>query len=368
MKLECRYLESCRGCPLGHLDFEQQKRLKKQKFLDRLNQQFSSASLAVAEFDFVFPVFDRYRTRADFVYCDGHLGWYDQRKKFVRIESCPLHKIELTKLTNTINKLPWPASRGSMRLRVNPEGKLGVWLDLANLDIKQILSDGEVLENLFADGVVVEMGQKGKRVIRDAGGFKLSDPTPYPWFKTEFKNQPVSLFSLISSFTQTNPDLNIQMLGLVKSFFHSERFDRVVEFGSGVGNFTLFLSEFTRQMNVIENDFRNLIPLRYNLDIYGLTSAIAIFENVKAFLSSNEASFGGGHDLYFVNPARSGVGALFDSPIPAGHVAYVSCHLESFLGDAAKLEAQGFKLIKAILFDQFPHSEHFEILSYFRKG
>ena len=71
--------------------------------------------------------------------------------------------------------------------------------------------------------------------------------------------------------------------------------------------------------------------------------------------------------LYFVNPSRSGVGKLFESPVPANSVLYVSCHLESFILDAIKLEKQGFQLAKVTLFDQFPHSEHFEIISYFTK-
>lgn len=365
MKLVCKYLGSCRGCPLGHLDFDQQKTLKKNKFKERLNSAFSPSALSSTEFVYVFPVFSDYRTRVDFIYSDGKLGWLDHHKKFLPIDECQLHTAELTLFAKEIMAIPWSVRRGSMRLRVSPENTRGLWLDFANLDIKQILSNSVILESLFKKNIIVEVGQKGKRVIRTGVGFKLSDPIPYPWFKTEFQKKSVELNSLISSFTQTNPDLNVQMIDIVKSFFKDMKFDEIIEFGSGVGNFTLFLTEYTAQLNVIENDFRNLVPLRSNLARYGLTEKVKIFENFNSF--SKSKAQGTNKSLYFVNPARSGVGALFDSVIPAKNVVYISCHLDSFLADSVKLTAQGFKPSKAILFDQFPHSEHFEILSYFKK-
>mgnify|MGYP006077800943 CR=1 FL=1 len=365
MKLACKYIGSCRGCPLGHLEFEEQKNLKKKKFIDHLNQKFAPVVLAHTEFDYVFPVFDGYRTRSDFVYAEGRLGWYDQQKTFLPIDECPLHTKDLVELTKEITKIQWPIRLGSMRLRVSPDGKKGVWLDLANLDIKHILSDIKYLAPLFESGVVVEMGQKGKRVVSIENGFKLSDPEPYPWFQTVFKDATVPLNALISSFTQTNPELSIRMIKILKTFLGVSSFDRVVEFGSGVGNFTLFLSEYGKNMSVIENDFRNLIPLRQNLEQNGLTETVSIFENVNTFIAA--AVKDKGSKLYFVNPARSGVGSLFDSNIDANHVAYVSCHLDSFLFDTVKLAKQGFRLSKATLFDQFPHANHFEILSYFVK-
>ncbi|MBL7555317.1 MAG: hypothetical protein JNM24_05805 [Bdellovibrionaceae bacterium] len=360
MKLTCKYLASCRGCPLGHLDIEDQRNQKKNKLTESLKNNLPAAMIKNTVYDFVFPVFDRYRTRCDFIYSEGKLGWIDQDKKFLPIEDCPLHVSKLSELASLIAEQPWPVKRGSMRLRVSPTGTLGVWLDLANLDIKEILTNSAILSELLDRDVIVEMGQKGKRVVRAGDTFKLTDPTPYPWFKTEVSGHPVDLNSLISSFTQTSPELNLKMIQHLKSFLVDQKFNNVVEFGSGVGNFTLFLTSYTSALNVIENDQRNLIPLRQNIAQFGLQSKISIFESVHSFFKENKNTAG----LYFVNPARSGVGPLFDQPVPAQSIVYVSCHLESFLSDVAKLSSQGFSLVKVTLFDQFPHSDHFEILSY----
>lgn len=364
MKLTCKYLEACRGCSLGTIEFDKQKNIKKKSFFDQLQSGLSSYDSA--SFDYIFPVFDHYRTRSDFVYSEGRLGWYGQNKTFLPVDECALHVNKLTTLAQRIAKIPWPIKKGSMRFRIGPDGQCGVWMDLANLDIKTILESSELLTPLFEEGFFVEMGQKGKRVIKTDTGFKLSDPVPAPWFQTRFKDQTVSLNALISSFTQTNPDLNVKMIGLIQSFLKDKSFSEIVEFGSGVGNFTLFLSEMTKQLSVIENDLRNLIPLRVNLKAYPSSAKVEIFENVNGFLKQSTPS-AAASSLYFVNPARSGVGALFDQEMGADHVVYVSCYMDSFVSDVVKLEKQGFKLQNAILFDQFPHSTHFEVLSYFKR-
>lgn len=365
MRLNCNYLTSCRGCPLSVLDVQQQKEHKKRKFLNNLDQILPVNALVDTKYDFVFPVFDRYRTRCDFIYAEGRLGWVDQNKNFLPIDECPLHVPKLTALAKLINTLSWPVKRGSMRLRVSPSGAWGVWLDLANLDIKEILLNPSLLNALFDLGIIVEMGQKGKRAVRVGDCFKLSDPVPYPWFQTEIDGHIKDLNTLISSFTQTSPELNIQMIQILKTFLGAEKFSEIVEFGCGVGNFTLFLSNYTTSMTVIENDPRNLIPLKQNLLRYGLRDKVFICESVNSFFKTGKNLQS--DSLYFVNPARSGVGPLFNQDISAHSVVYVSCHLESFLTDGLKLAAQGFKLVNATLFDQFPHAEHFEILSYFKK-
>jgi len=361
MKLGCLHLSTCRGCPLGTLDDKQQKIVKKQKFLDSLEQTLPTVMIRETKYDFVFPAFDHYRTRCDFIYSDGKLGWIDKNRKFLPIDECPLHVPELKFLADKITKLSWPVQRGSMRLRVSPSGTFGLWLDLANLDIKELLSEAKILNELFESNIVVEMGQKGKRVVRSGDGFKLSDPTPYPWFKSEIVGTTVELSSLISSFTQTSPELNLKMIQILKSILGAKTYSEIVEFGCGVGNFTLFLSGYANAVKVIENDQRNLIPLKHNIETFALNGKITIFESVRSFFNGTAAIKQ--DSLYFVNPSRSGVGALFDQPIPAQNIVYVSCHLESFLTDVVKLNAQGFRLQQATLFDQFPHSEHFEIIS-----
>ncbi len=367
-RIDCQYLETCRGCPLGGLEFEEQTTIKKNRLLNRLKGLLDSNAFLAVKFDFKFPVHSQYRIRTDFTYLNGRLGWYDRAKVFLPIESCPLHAPELTNFIRTVAQVNWPVKKGSFRFRVGHLGIKGLWLDLANLDIKTVLSNQEILNYLFENNIVVEMGQKGKRVQTIAGEFKLTEPTPEPWFSTQFQEKTVPLLALISSFTQTNPDLNLKMIGVIDSFLNDLTFTEIVEFGCGVGNFTLYLTEKTKRVSVIENDFKNLVALEKNLALYKVKSSVVVYENLNHFIKRPVLTeIGPDGCLFFVNPSRSGVGTLFDSQISANSVLYVSCHLESFLIDSAKLVKQGFKLSRSTLFDQFPHSEHFEIISFFTK-
>lgn len=364
MMLNCIYLHSCRGCPLGTLDFNQQKNLKQDKLIKQLKVSLSESTLSRTHYDFVFPIFDRYRDRADFIYQDGRLGWFTQDKQFLPINECALHTPLLTEFIKLVATHPIPIKKGSVRFRVNKANQRGLWFDFANIDIKNLLSDNSFLDYFYDNSIVIEMGQKGKRLEKIQGAYKLTDPRPEAWFETTYKNSQVPLMCLVSSFTQTNPQLNSEMIKIIKSFLGSNQFSEIIEFGSGVGNFTLFLAEMTTKMVVIENDLRNLIPLRQNLKNNHLEEKVTVFENLKHYFTSTVKT---APQLYFVNPSRSGVGGLFDQPINADYVVYVSCYLDSFSGDTVKLVNQGFKLEKITLFDQFPHSEHFEIISLFKK-
>lgn len=365
-KLVCRYLPICRGCPLGRFDFETQQSIKKKKFFDRLNSDLLAGITDSTRFEYVFPVFDNYRVRSDFIYLDGRMGWYDDKKQFFSVESCSLHDSKLTELIQLTSRNPLLIKKGSLRFRVGPNNLKGIWLDLANLDIKQLLDTPCSLDFFFDNDIVLEMGQKGKRVLRaEDNTYRFMDPKPLPWFETRFREQSVPLYSLISSFTQTNPRLNIQMIQIIGEMLGRTSFDEAVEFGCGVGNFTAFLSEISRHVVVIENDFRNLIPLRKNIELFGIKDRVQVYEKLSFFQASGHLT--SNKRLYLVNPSRSGVGSLFDIPIKSDHVLYISCHLESFVADSKKLVDQGFIIEKTVLYDQFPHSEHFEIITYFRR-
>lgn len=368
MKLQCKYLASCQVCSLGAMDFELQKVFKQDRLTQALKSGLPTHVLESTQYDFIFPAFDTYRMRSDFIFQDGKLGWYNRDREFISIASCPLHTEPLTQLVQDVASLSLPIGKGSLRFRIGHDNIRGLWLDLANLDIKKLLETGDFLESLWQRQIIVEMGQKGKRVVRSENGFKLSEPEPAFWFNTVYGGQRVPLYSLISSFTQTNFDLNLQMIAVIQRFLENRKFEKIVEFGSGVGNFTLFLSELSKSLIVIENDGRNLTPLRKNIAFHRLEAKIKIYENINVFLRDESPSSKKEDSLYFVNPARSGVGALFDRPLAASSVLYVSCHLESFIADVAKLAEQGFVLDRVTLFDQFPHSEHFEIISFFVKS
>ena len=73
-----------------------------------------------------------------------------------------------------------------------------------------------------------------------------------------------------------------------------------------------------------------------------------------------------------MNPPRSGLKdfltplmAIDNNQRPKDFV-YMSCFLDSFSLDAKKLIEMGYQLLEISIVDQFPMTEHFEILSRWR--
>lgn len=361
VNFSCVYIESCSGCSKEVLNFKQQCDRKIQTFKNNILQSFTVED---KDMQFIFPVQGYHRHRGDFISFDNQMGLYSRSKSLMPIRSCSLLDPELNKFLGRIENTSFGVKKGTVRIRKSADNRFGVWLDFSNLDIKRLLDEVILLQDMLNQGIQIEIGQKGKKLVATSTGkLKLADPEPDIWFKTLIKNIEIPLYSLISSFTQPSYELNILMQQEIQKFLAGLRFDHVIEYGSGVGNFGLFLSEYSDSLFCIENDPRNLVALEKNIESYLVGKKVNVISNPKSyqeFLNINPET----DNLVFVNPPRSGVGNLFDQDLKANHVIYVSCYLDSMLKDLQKLKAYGFNIEKTILFDQFPQSEHFETITY----
>ena len=72
--------------------------------------------------------------------------------------------------------------------------------------------------------------------------------------------------------------------------------------------------------------------------------------------------------LLFLDPPRGGfpmIGEFCKSFSSLGEILYISCDLHAFARDAKNLSAQGWQLKEVQPLDQFPHTPHIELLSWF---
>lgn len=363
LKVNCDYLGQCPGCTLWEKSVDNQHQYKVKKLEDSLLQLHPETWDQRKDIDCHTPFWRTYRHRADFSFSNGKRGWFLVDKEFLPIKHCDLLAPDLNDLLSFVDDKWKFLFKASLRVRVSPEGTWGVWLDLANIHIKEILEEGIFLNQLAQRKIIVEMGQKGKMVFfnSDKNSWGLKDPVPYPWFKTWTMSGPIAIKSLISSFTQTSFLVNQVLLQRIQSYFLSPTYFKAIEFGCGIGNYTKLLVDYFKDVVVFENDARNLIALKENIKEWHLES------NIHSILDWNkDQSWSGQHyDLMLVNPARSGVQGLFEKEILCRQIIYVSCYLESFIKDVKVLEQKGYKIDKISILDQFPHSEHFEIISSF---
>jgi 23S rRNA (uracil1939-C5)-methyltransferase len=349
----CPHLAICAGCAPQAPTLKEQQSLKLAELSANLQPKYPAVAhnLGVGFL----------RTRMDVTWSQDHWGfWSHNKSSLMNLQECHQVTPELQKFFSEFKKIHWPAQKASARLRVSPTGELGVWLDMANEDIKKILIEGESLKDLTSI-CSIEIGQKRKSLIWKDDRWRLADNLFKPWISTFMQGREVSLYSLIGGFSQTGPKATKVAASLVEDFLASIGSQSILEFGSGAGTLTLpAASNNTRTVYALEVEERALAGLKLTLHAEGLKNVHCLRGDFQRKPVPAEIQV----DTYLVNPPRSGVQKLFSEiPKSVRSVIYMSCYPESFFKDAADLTRQGFELHQAHLIDQFPQTPHAEWMS-----
>ena len=369
--LNCTYAKTCSGCDWIEIPQAEQR----QKKLDLLLEALEPQTVDGVKIGFLSLGEGGLRDRVDLIFDrragKARLGLFNrERTDIVDLEKCPQLSPKLEEWLVDFRKVDFPIERGSVRLRVAPDGRRGVWLDFANIDVKRLFDQRAVLLHLL-DLSVVEIGQRRKRLLLKDGQLKLVDPVLDIWFETYDGDTPIPLYCTIGSFTQPGFKANRALVGEVLRWVDQVRPNRVFEFGCGVGNFTIPLALRCERLEAFELDALALQGLEMTLQNWeGLRKKIFVHQG--DFQKPQKESFNfSERDLVVVDPPRSGLRGFLDvllkSPQPPENVLYVSCFAESFSRDVKKFCESGYAVDRLQVIDQFPQTPHFEILSLLKR-
>lgn len=363
--LPCKHAQICGVCTWIQFPYSEQKQRKIQLLRDSLAQmQIKPSQDSNLEIPFHSVGMGALRDRVDLTFEKGQLGFFQKEKKEAfNLDECPLLSDRLWAYLQAVQKTQFPIQKGSIRLRVSPDGLRGAWLDFANEDIRDLLAEKSALSKLLDLGFV-EIGQRRKKLGSD---FKLKDPEFHPWTRTFIKNEKLPLYSTVGSFSQSGDLANQKLIQVLESYFENLKTTKWVEFGSGFGNLTFPLSGQSRSVRALEFD---------HLAIEGLKRSLKENPQFQTRIQIEEGDFQRKAQIHFrsdesvlVNPPRSGLQKFLDPlfELSVEHrpkeFIYMSCFLESFQKDAARLQQLGYRLNQIAIVDQFPQSPHFEILS-----
>ncbi len=303
------------------------------------------------------------RTRMELTWQNSHWGfWSKEKNDLLAIGECHQLEPRLNDFYQNFKKLEWPLKKASVRLRLSPSGKFGIWLDLANEDVK-MLFDERLLLHKCLQMAEVEIGQRRKKLVFEVERFRLKDPVYDNWISTFVSGKEIPLASLIGGFSQTGPIATKVIAGLIESLLDKTQAQYILEFGSGFGTLTLpSAGKNRRKVLALEVDERSVEALHLSLKQNQINSVEVLrgdFQR-KNFVDERLQKV----DCFLVNPPRSGVQNLLqDIPENVKSLIYMSCFEESFFKDSENLKAQGFILNEAHLIDQFPQSPHTEWMS-----
>ncbi|MCC2679549.1 MAG: methyltransferase [Pseudobdellovibrio sp.] len=362
----CEYFPTCNACQLWDLGYSAQKDLKVARLKDLLNLHGLESPASV---EFVSSGEFGLRDRIDFTFkfdpvtAKFHFGFYDKDKILIPVKKCLQMSSQLQKIFEEFSLVEPKTSsanilKGSVRLRTGVGGLKGCWLDFSNLDIKHLLEDGTYLRTLLSKGFKVEMGQKGKSVTEVNGQLKLTDPKAHQWFKTVSANgSEIPLSCLVSDFTQPSVQSAKALTTIVLNWALKIKTGNlsVIEFGPGIGQFTLPLLSAKIPVTALEVDAAACENLRLNASFAGDELLTIKNDDFQRRDFSDESG------LILVNPARSGLKKFTDSisQSKAEFLIYVSCFPESMCEDLERLKSI-YRIQEIKIVDQFPQTNHFE--------
>ena len=340
----CPHAAVCSGCSEWSTPLSNQIDRKKQIVIERLST-FLARKNIIETLDCFSVGNGHHRVWFDLQFSPQGLGLFNKDRQIVPIEHCSLMTPSLQKQFTSLQSLQFPSKKISARLRVSPENKYGLWLDMANVDVKELLIERTFLKSLDQLFQVIEIGQKRKKlitVVPEDQQFKLSDPELHPWFQT-LGHQ---LFSAVGSFTQPSW---VSADFITSSILRwSAGFKRITEYGSGIGQYTLPLLISKSYVTVYENNPLAVEALKINT------------RNFRDHLQLNPKNSAAA-DLYLVNPPRSGLMGFTKEIIKSdvNRVIYISCSIETLAHDLETLKEK-YQVTDLKVVDQFPHSPHFE--------
>lgn len=377
--MSCPHADVCPGCSYWHLSPEEQRRLKSETVLRTLREALGEAAareLPAPAWISPTPQAEG-RQRLELQVRGAQIGFVapaaannarTAHSELVAIESCRQATPALAEWLRELRPVLPPFARAGLRLRVSPAGLRGLWIDLPNERVKEWLDEESSLERLRATADVVEIGQRRKPLTRGSDGrLRLTkEPDLRPWTRTWMGDMEVPLLSTVGDFSQPSDVCNREIAAFIARAASGA--EAVLEFGSGNGNLSFPALTHARRLFAAEREERLATAARRNFEV--------LREKAPALLSGKEYRVNAGwldarspmeHDIdtYLLNPSREGAGAFLGREIPGSirRVIMMSCHLESYARDAARLAAAGFVCPEWSLLDQFPQTSHLEILS-----
>lgn len=169
-------------------------------------------------------------------------------------------------------------------------------------------------------------------------------------------------------FLQVHAGINQQMINVAMEWLAIEAGDRVLEWFSGLGNFSLPMLRLGAHVTAIEGESTMTRRASENarqagLDVHHQALTTNLFEPDPEAIWMREH-----YDKLLLDPPRSGAQAalrLVDRIRPKS-ILYCSCDPATLARDAGDLvKERGYRLARVRVMDMFPHTAHVESMALF---
>lgn len=183
-----------------------------------------------------------------------------------------------------------------------------------------------------------------------------------PEFQLEFAFHPMD-------FTQINSEINSKLVSQALKWLDPTSNDTILDLFCGLGNFTLPIARFAKQVVGVEGSELMVERAQKNAQLNQLQNVEFYAENLQAETLTG-AWCHRSYDKILLDPPRTGAKEcikLMGKFCPE-RIVYVSCNPATLARDAGLLvHEEGYRLIAAGIIDMFPHTQHVESMAVFER-
>lgn len=170
----------------------------------------------------------------------------------------------------------------------------------------------------------------------------------------------IPLYMRPQSFFQTNPQVAAALYAEARDWVQALSLDSIWDLFCGVGGFGLHCASPEMTLTGIEIEPAAIACARRSAQELGLSKV-----HFQALDSTRFATAEGQvPQLVLVNPPRRGIGAElcgYLNRMAPSYILYSSCSAQTMVKDMALLA--DYRIERIRLFDMFPHTEHYEVLT-----
>lgn len=381
MKL-CKHFSECGGCQFQDRPYKQQLDLKIEKVKDLAVSWEVGARIKPV----VYKEEWFYRNKMEFSFADQKglvCGLYSkkEKRKVVNIEECLIFSKDTQDILETIREFCREkkysvynkySHKGFLRNLIIRQAKFTkqtmIGLVTGN---SQVLDKKEFVKRLLS--LKLEMPIKSiYQIINDSFSDAVIFEKKELLYGSSFIEEKLGSYIFrigIDTFFQVNPRMAVDFYGQIKKYLNLSGKENVLDLFCGVGSIGIFLASGGSQVWGVELSEEIVEKARENAKINNVENISFFACDVRKFLNIQGAP-SKDIDVLVINPPRGGLSNKIIRAIlrlKPKVIIYSSCNPDSLFRDLKGLTIS-YSVDFVEPYDFFPHTKHFECLSFLRRS
>ena len=368
IEAKCKHYGVCGGCSFMHLSSEKQIEAKQQVLLDGLEHIGKVKANEILAPLTTHPWGYRRKARLGVKYVFKKekvlVGFRERSAPYLaELEQCEvLHPdagLRLTSFSTLIRSLSCYEKIAQIEVAIADNISAFVFRNLVELTAED---KEKLITYAKEEGIAIYLQPKGPDTVAP-----LYPENPRLQYSLSDYN--VTLDFEPTDFTQVNQDINPKMIALALELLDLNENDHVLELFCGLGNFTLPMARFAKQITGVEGGAELIERANKNAELNDISNTDLHVANLMEDVSGSNW-LKNDYDKLLLDPPRSGAKEIlpYIDKMNIKRIVYVSCNPSTLARDAGTLvNEMGYTLEKAGVMDMFPHTAHVESIALFTK-